>query len=92
MLKKIFFIVLSFSLFSHCDYKPVYSNKTNINYKIIVNDFTGDKDVNNLIIRNLKRYSKDDSDEIIEISFNTEYKKIFWPKILLEQSQTINQI
>ena len=75
MLKKIFFIILSISLLSNCEYKPVYSNQKNLNYKIIITDFTGDKDMNNLIAANLKRNSKDNSTEIINISFNTKYSK-----------------
>ncbi|GIR56555.1 MAG: hypothetical protein CM15mP63_5600 [Gammaproteobacteria bacterium] len=39
MLKKIFFIILSFSLLSNCEYKPVYSNQNNLDYKIIITDF-----------------------------------------------------
>ena len=75
MLKKIFIIILSFTLLSHCEYKPVYSNQNNLNYKIIITDFSGDKDMNNLIAANLKRNSKDNSNEIINISFNTKYSK-----------------
>ena len=75
MLKKIFFIVLSLSLLNNCEYRPVYSNQNYINYKIVITNFTGDKDINNLIAANLKRNSKDDSKEIINISFNTKYSK-----------------
>ena len=49
MLKKIFFIILSLNLLNHCDYKPVYSKQNNINHKIVVEGFNGDKDINNLI-------------------------------------------
>ena len=47
MLKKIFFVVLSLSLLSNCEYRPVYSNQNYIDYKIIITNFTGDKDINN---------------------------------------------
>ncbi len=75
MLKKIFFIILSLSLLSNCEYKPVYSNQNKVDYKIVIKSFTGDKDINNLIAANLKRNSKEKSDKIINISFNTNYKK-----------------
>ena len=75
MLKKIFFIVLSLSLLSSCEYRPVYSNQNYINHKIIITNFTGDRDMNNFIAANLKRNSKDNSNEIINISFNTKYSK-----------------
>ena len=75
MLKKIFFIILSLNLLNHCDYKPVYSKQNNINHKIVVNGLSGDKDINNLIVNNLKRTSKKSSKNTINISFNTVYTK-----------------
>ena len=75
MIKKIFFIILSLNLLNHCDYKPVYSKQNNINHKIVVDGLNGDKDINNLIVNNLKRISKKSSKNIINISFNTIYTK-----------------
>ena len=75
MLKKIFFIILSLNLLNHCDYKPVYSNQNKVNYKIVITSFSGDKDINNLIATNLKRNSKEESNKIINISFDTKYTK-----------------
>ena len=75
MLKKIFFIILSLNLLNHCDYKPVYSKQNNINHKVVVEGFNGDKDINNLIVNNLKRISKESSKSNINISFNTVYTK-----------------
>tara|TARA_B100001248_G_scaffold241087_1_gene207486 strand:+ start:269 stop:724 length:456 start_codon:yes stop_codon:yes gene_type:complete len=75
MLKKIFFIILSLNLLSNCDYKPVYSNQNKVDYKIVITSFSGDKDINNLIATNIKRNSKEGSDQIVEIVFNTEYTK-----------------
>ena len=75
MLKKIFFIILSLNFLNHCDYSPVYSKQNKVNYKIVITSFSGDKDINNLIATNLKRTSKEESDEIINIVFNTQYKK-----------------
>ena len=75
MLKKIFFIILSLNLLSHCEYKPVYSKQNNIGYKIIISEFTGDKDINNFIATNVKRSSKNESIKIVNISFNTKYTK-----------------
>ena len=75
MLKKIFFIILSLNLISHCEYKPVYSNQNKINYKIIITSFTGDKEINNLVAANLNKNSKDQSGQTINISFDTKYTK-----------------
>ena len=82
MLKKIFFIILSLNLLTHCEYKPVYSKKNNAGFKIMISDFTGDKDINNFIASNINRSSKKESKEIIKINFNTNYKK----KILAKNS------
>ena len=75
MLKKTFFIILLLNLLNHCDYKPVYSDKNKINYKIVITSFSGDKDINNLIATNLKKTSKKGSDKIINIVFDTKYTK-----------------
>jgi len=75
MLKKIFFIFLSFILVNNCDYKPVYSKQNKANYKIVITGSSGDKYINNLISTNLKRTSKEKSDQIINIIFDTKYTK-----------------
>ena len=82
MLKKIFFIILSLNLLTHCEYKPIYSKQNNAGLKIMISDFTGDKDINNFIASNINRSSKKESKEIIKINFNTNYKK----KILAKNS------
>ena len=75
MLKKIFFIIFLLNILSHCDYKPLYSEQNKVNYKIIILSFSGDKDINNTIAKNLKRNSKSSSDLIVNISFDTKYTK-----------------
>ena len=75
MIKKIFLIIVSLNLLNHCEYKPVYSNQNNVDYKIIITSFDGDKFINNLVASNLKRNSKNQSNEFIDVSFNTKYTK-----------------
>ena len=75
MLKKIFIIILSFTLLSHCEYKPVYSNQNKVNYKIIVTSFNGDKEINNLIASTIKRNNNESSNKTLNISFDTNYTK-----------------
>ena len=82
MLKKIFFIILSLNLLTHCDYKPVYSKQNNVGLKIMISGFTGDKDINNFIASNVNRSSKNDSNDIVKINFNTIYTK----KVLAKNS------
>ena len=83
MLKKIFFIILSLNLLTHCEYKPVYSKQNNVGLKIMISGFTGDKDINNFIASNVNRSSKNESNEIVKINFNTNYTK----KILAKNSE-----
>tara|TARA_B100000989_G_C19226984_1_gene338276 strand:+ start:98 stop:556 length:459 start_codon:yes stop_codon:yes gene_type:complete len=82
MLKKIFFIILSLNFLNHCDYKPIYSSKNKVDYKIVIINFSGDKDINNSIATNLKRNSQDVSDKVINVSYVTNYAK----KVLAKNS------
>ena len=82
MLRKIIFIILSLNLLAHCEYKPVYSKQNNAGVKIMISGFTGDKDINNFIASNVNRSSKNESDNIVKINFNTNYTK----KILAKNS------
>ena len=75
MLKKIFLTILFLNLLNHCDYTPVYSNKSKINHKIIITSVTGDKNINNVIATNLKRSIKESSNNILNVSFDTKYSK-----------------
>ena len=75
MLKKTFFIIFLLNFLSHCDYKPLYSQQNKVNYKIIISSFSGDKDINNTIAKNLRRNSNSSSDLIVNISFDTKYTK-----------------
>ena len=80
MLRKILFTISTFILLSSCEYKPIYSNLDNLNYEIIINETTGDKDLNKFIINNLKRNNKDNSNQIINIKLNTKYTKTITAK------------
>ena len=80
MLRKILFTISTFILLFSCEYKPIYSNLDNLNYEIIINETTGDKDLNKFIINNLKRNNKDNSNQIINIKLNTKYTKTITAK------------
>ncbi len=75
MLKKKFLITLLLILLSHCEYKPIYSSQNDYDFNIFIENFTGDKTINNLIAENLKKNNKDKSSETINISFNSKYTK-----------------
>ena len=47
-----------FPFFVSCGFNPVYKNLQNINFEIILNEMSGDRDINNLIKSNLKKYDQ----------------------------------
>ena len=75
MVKKILILIITSNLFVSCDYKPIYSNQNKTSYKVIFSEMVGDKNLNKLIVENIKRNTKRDSNEIIYIKINTSYSK-----------------
>ena len=82
MFKKILTLVFILNFLSSCEYKPIYSNSNKLNYRIIITDLSGDKELNQYIVQNLKRNSQKNSNEIISIKISSEYSK----KILAKNS------
>ena len=80
MFKKKILIILTLILFSGCDYKPIYSISNKSDYKIIIEEFSGDKKLNKFIIDNLERNSKKNSDKIVNIKIDTQYTKVILAK------------
>ena len=80
MFKKNFLIILILIFFTSCEYKPIYSNSNKSNYKIIVTELSGDKELNKFLVENLKRNSQKNSNKIINIKINTTYTKTILAK------------
>ena len=74
MLKKII-IIFTLIFLTGCEYKPIYSSSNKSNYKIVIEEITGDKKLNKFLIENLYRNSKKNSNEIVNIKIDTQYKK-----------------
>ena len=74
MKKKIFSIFIIIFL-SNCGFSPIYLQENNIDYDIQIVNVEGDRLINNLIISQLSRSSKNESSNKIKININTEYKK-----------------
>ena len=81
-MKKYIYIILVPLLLLSCDYKPIYSKKSNYNFMIQKIDFSGDSEINNLIDKKLKKYKKTESGEKISISTFSSYEKISQSKNL----------
>ena len=75
MFKKIFMLVCILNFLSSCEYKPIYSSLNKANYRIIITDLSGDKKLNEYIVKNLERNSQKNSVEIINIKIDSKYSR-----------------
>ena len=80
MFKKIFLILSTLILITNCEYKPIYSDTSKSDYKIIIAELSGDKELNKFLVENLKRNSQKNSNKIVNIKINTRYTKIILAK------------
>ena len=69
-------------LFLSCDYKPIYSKKSDYNFMIQKIDFSGDSEINNLIDKKLKKYQNKESEKKFSILALSSYEKISQSKNL----------
>ena len=70
---KIKFLVLLLFLAS-CGFTPIYDAK-NTEFNIQITELFGNRDMNNLIKSNLKRYSKPSKTELFKIKINSTMSK-----------------
>ncbi len=75
MFKKKLLIVISLIFFTGCEYKPIYSNDNRTNYKIVIQELTGDKNLNKFLIEILERNSQKNSNQVVNIKIDTQYTK-----------------
>jgi hypothetical protein len=74
LIKKSLIIILLIFL-SHCGFSPMFKNINNLQYNIIVESLNGDRDINNLIRSNLKKYTSIENRDELKIKVNTKYEK-----------------
>ena len=75
MFKKIFILLLFSLILGGCGYETVYKNTAELNYKILVEEHTGDRDMRNLINSRLEKYSEIKSGKSFIIKIDTIYQK-----------------
>ena len=68
-------IIFLLIFLSHCGFSPMFKNINNLQYNIIVESLDGDRDINNLIRSNLKRYTFIKNKDELKIKANTKYEK-----------------
>ena len=81
-MKKYIYIILVPLLFLSCDYKPIYSKKDNYDFMIEKIDFNGDREINNLIDKKLKKFQNRENEKKFSISAISSYEKISQSKDL----------
>jgi hypothetical protein len=75
MIKKNISLIFIIFFLTNCGFTPVYQNNMNINYSIEQVDYTGDRELNNFLKSNLKKYKNEKIDKKIFIEVNSIYKK-----------------
>ena len=75
MFKKIFILLVLSLILSGCGYVAIYKNAGEFNYKILVAEHTGNRDMRNLINSRLEKYSEIKSAKSFIIKINTIYQK-----------------
>ncbi len=70
-LKYIFMFVFVLS----CGYTPIYQTDQKLNIKLDTVNFSGDKDINREIVKNLNKYRDSDTDNIFDLSINSTKKE-----------------
>ncbi len=73
-------LILMLSLLSNCGFTPIYENKENTNFKITMQNIDGNKSINNILTRKLKRYITTDADKNFVVNANTTFSKIVLSK------------
>jgi hypothetical protein len=76
---KIILISLIF-LLANCGFSPIYMKNTNDNFSIENVIYNGDRDLNNFLKTDLKKYKNADASKKIYIEAISEYKKIILTK------------
>lgn len=75
MTKKILTIILTIFILGGCSYAPIYKNLENVNFSINIQEFSGDRTINNKIKSKLTNYTVNEREKKFNISFNSKYKK-----------------
>ena len=75
-----FLIILSLFIYS-CGFSPQYAGFKNLEFDLIVDETSGDRDFNNEIRSQIKRYDRNRKGvEKIKISYDSTYEKIILTK------------
>lgn len=72
------FILILF--ISNCGYTPIYNSDNKTKIKINIISIEGDKKINNLLITDIKRLSRNDFEKEFDIKIDTNFDKLITAK------------
>ena len=72
------FILILF--ISNCGYTPIYNSDNKTKIKINIISIKGDKKINNLLITDIKKLSKNDFEKEFDIKIDTNFDKLITAK------------
>ena len=75
MIKKLLILISFLFLIYSCSYEPIYSKKNEFNFSIEKISFEGDREINNSIKYNLKRYNIQTNEPKFFVETNSVYTK-----------------
>ena len=78
-MKKISLLILILFI-SNCGYTPIYNSDNKIKIKINILSFQGDKKINNLLISDIKKLSRNDFEKEFNIRIDTNFNKLITAK------------
>ena len=73
-------IILIFMFLNSCGFTPIYVNNSNLNFSIEQINYIGDRELNNFLKTNLKKYKNEKIENKIYIEAKSEYRKIILSK------------
>ena len=78
MRKIALFILILF--ISNCGYTPIYNSENKTKIKINILSTQGDQKINNLLISDIKKISRNDFEKEFDVKINTNFKKLIVAK------------
>ena len=79
-MRKISLFIIIILFISNCGYTPIYNIDNKLKIKINILSIQGDKKINNLLISDIKKLSRNDFEKEFNIKINTNFSKLITAK------------
>lgn len=80
IINKILIIIFFSLILNNCGYSPLYKNISNTNFSISIVEISGDRQVNNYIQSNLRKYSISEKEKNFNLIIKTKSDKVIIAK------------